>query len=625
MPTFDITEPVVGPLGVDEPESASYAVSGVAYDHAIAGLPFLAASSDRFPYQRGLVEQRRQQVDTSAEPGEQSLEGWWLRSQSDFSGGAGTRFLEPVSDEFVARSFDSSVGVDVWTPGEMSLLNGVEQVKAFGAGATGCAIAGRLGTEYLFSLDGAGVYRTGVTTVTVTGWTNPPTQIVSAGSVLLAAHSSGIDKLDGAYATPASLVTGAAKAPKVWWAKQRIMASIDAALYEIPLSGGALPAALYTHPNPDWEWTAVVETPSAILAAGYAGALSAIYRFTLDTDGDLPVLSKAVTAAELPAGEVVHGLFYYLGLLCIGTSRGVRVAQVDAQGGVTFGPLSYESSAAVSGFAGRDRFVWFGIPNSPGLSGSGESGAGLVRIDLSSTDGAGRYAWANDLRTATGGSVTGVQVLGDGRVAFTASNGSAGSLWRETALPVAAGGELTTGLVRFNTLEPKVFRNVRLRGSIPGGSITVYQWDGTTRTALATIIPGLRIGDLLETSPAPTGQMGLTLRLLPDGADAPVITGWQLRALPAVERSQLIVVPLMCFDRETDSRGNLTGGDGSALARYRALVDAVGGGEIVTYQDLNTGERHAVQVEDIQFTSTAPPNKTESGFGGFIQVRMRTV
>jgi hypothetical protein len=622
MPTFDITDPVVADLGVPSASSATYTVSGVGYDHAIAGLPFLAASSDRYPYQRGLVDQRRQQVDTSDEPGEQSLEGWWLRSQSDFTGGAGTRFLEPVSDEFVARSFHTSVGVDVWTAGELSLLNDVESLKTLGSGATGCAVVASGGTEYLFSLDGSGVYRDGTA---VTGWTSAPTSIVSAGSRLLACHASGIDVLASPFTTPTSLVTGAGSAPSAWWVKQRIMAAIGASLYEIPLSGGALPAALYTHPNSDWRWTAVVETPSAILAAGYAGSLSAIYRFTLDADGDLPVLSKAVTAAELPAGETIHGLFYYLGLLCIGTSRGVRVGQVDGQGGLVFGPLSYGSSAAVSAFAGRDRFVWFGVGDSPGLFDSGVSGAGLVRLDLSSTDGAGRYAWANDLRTALSGSVSAVQVLGNGRVAFTASDGSTGRLWRETATPVAAGGELTTGLVRFNTLEPKVFRNVRIRGDVDGGTVTVYQWDGTTRVSLATLDGATNLANLLETDPEPTGQLGLTLRLTPDGSDAPTLTGWQLRALPAVERSQLIVVPLMCFDRETDQFGNLTGTEGSALARYRALVDAVGGGQIVTYQDLNTGERHAVQVEDIQFTQTASAKNTESGFGGFIQVRMRTV
>jgi len=623
MAGFDITEPVVSAYGASAPGLATYTVSGVSYDHAVAGLPFLAASSDRFPYQRGLVEQRRQQVDTSDEPGEQSLEGWWLRSQSDFTGGAGARFLEPVSDEFVARSFHTSVGVDVWTAGELSLLNDVESVTTFGAGTTGCAVVASGGTEYLFSQGGGGVWRDGTN---VTGWSSTPvTQIVSAGSRLLACHASGVDVLAAPFTTPAPLVTGAPSAPSAWWVKQRIILAIGPSLYEVPLTGGALPSALYTHPNTDWRWTAVVETPSAIMAAGFAGSLSAIYRFTLDTDGDLPVLSKAVTAAELPAGETIRGLFYYLGLLCIGTSRGVRVGQVDGQGGLVFGPLSYESSAAVSAFAGRDRFVWFGIGDAPGLFNANQSGAGLVRMDLSSTDGAGRYAWANDLRTAVSGSVSAVQVLGDGRVAFTSSSGSAGRLWRETALPVAAGGELTTGLVRFNTLEPKVFRNIRLRGSVPGGTIGVYQWDGTTRTPIAAIGAAATIDDLLETTPNPVGQLGLTLRLTPSGSNAPTVTGWQLRALPAVERSQLVVVPLMCFDRETDSAGNTTGTEGSALARYRALVDAVGGGQIVTYQDLNTGERLAVQVEDIQFTQTAPPRNTESGFGGFIQVRMRTV
>jgi hypothetical protein len=618
---------ITEPLGVSSPEAAAYTASGVVYDHAVAGLPFMQATTDRDPYQRGLAEQRRQQIDTSTEPGEQSLEGWWLRSQTDFTGGAGVTYLEPVNDEFVMRSFTSSVGLDVWTPGVVSLLPDVAESKALGSGATGMAVVTSNGTDYVFCKDGANVYRDGTA---VTGWTNTPTSLVSAGDRLLATHSGGIDLLVAPFTTPTSLVTGAGSAPSAWWVKQRIIASIGASLYEIPLSGGALPAALYTHPNAGWVWTSVVESPTAILAAGYAGNQSAVFKFTLDSSGALPTLTKAVTAAELPVGETVHGLFFYLGLCAIGTSKGVRVATVRDDGSLVYGPLSYSSSAVVSAFAGRDRFVYFGIGDAPQLHNSGlPVSSGLVRIDLSSTDGAGRYAWANDLRTTSAGSVSAVQVLSDGRVGFTDSDGSTGHLWLSSATNLTSlGGELTTGLARFNTLEPKMFRNARLRGSITGGTATLFTYDGTNRNSLFTYSQNTDFGELLNLpTETPRASLGLTIQFTRDGSDTtvgPVLSGWQIRALPAVERAQILIVPLSCFDIERDQFGNTAGGEGTAMMRLTALLDAVKDGQLVTYQNLNTGERLTVQVEDVQFRQSGPSIRTE-GFGGLLTVRLRSV
>jgi hypothetical protein len=564
------------------------------------------------------------------------LEGWWLRSQSDFTAGAGGTFMEPVSDEYVVRQVQQSIGLDVWTPGEVHLLNQMDTLHSPGATVYDLTLVSSGGTEYLFYRSGSSVYRD---STAVTGWTNTPTMLASAGSKILAAHSGGVDVLSSPFTTPASLWTGAASAPQVWWVKQRIIAAIGPALYELSLAGGAWPSALYTHPNADWVWTSVVETGTAILAAGYAGSKSAVYKFTLDTSGALPTLSKAVTAAELPDGETVTGMFAYLGFVVLGTSQGVRVAQVGDDGNLVYGPLSFESAYSIKWFAARDRFVWFWYSDIPQATVTSDlSGSGTVRLDLSQDDGKGRYPWAFDVISnafvATNGGTResngGLVIRADGRVVL--SSGS--TVRQEDTTERTSNGLLRTGLVRFNTLEPKMFRSLRVRGSIDGGGLIVWSAaDGAERT-VQTLTTETGFGEVLPLAlDDPVERCGLIFEFRRGGSgsfsgaatdDGPVLSGWQLRAMPAVERQQVLVVPLACFDVETDKIGNRVGGEGQALARFQALVDAVDGGSVVTYQDLNTGERLTVVVEDLQFRQTTPAGQHE-GFGGIINVRLRTV
>ena len=93
------------------------------YDFDIAGVRFLSAASEAYPYQRGLSKVVKDQLDTSTEPGDNSLQGWWTRSQTDWSGGTGSDYMEPASNELVRRQFYDSAGVDVFHyPGYFDLL-----------------------------------------------------------------------------------------------------------------------------------------------------------------------------------------------------------------------------------------------------------------------------------------------------------------------------------------------------------------------------------------------------------------------------------------------------------------------------------------------------------------------
>jgi len=98
----------------------------MSYDVAVGGLPFIYAINDSRPYVRQTAPFRKDQFDNGTEPGEQSLTGWWIRSQMSFHSGSGIKFFDPATtDENGHYRFADSKGIDVWTKGEATLLKAV--------------------------------------------------------------------------------------------------------------------------------------------------------------------------------------------------------------------------------------------------------------------------------------------------------------------------------------------------------------------------------------------------------------------------------------------------------------------------------------------------------------------
>ena len=112
----DITEGL--PYVLSNPVGAiSYSANAELYDIAINDLPFFLNTGDEFPYSRQTAQYRKQQVDQSNEPGEQSITGWWVRAQSSFHNGSGIKFYDPSAGESVTHRFADSDNVNVWTKG----------------------------------------------------------------------------------------------------------------------------------------------------------------------------------------------------------------------------------------------------------------------------------------------------------------------------------------------------------------------------------------------------------------------------------------------------------------------------------------------------------------------------
>jgi len=167
----DITEGI--PYVLSNPAgNLGYQGTGVAYDVAINGLPFFLATSDDSPYRRVTAQYRKQQFDQTREAGEQSLTGWWFRSQSTFHLGQGIKYFEPAQDESLRFQYKESKGCDVWTKGQVTLLN--TTVNALATANTPIIIGANDGTsggECLVIADGTALKKITMSNDTATSST----------------------------------------------------------------------------------------------------------------------------------------------------------------------------------------------------------------------------------------------------------------------------------------------------------------------------------------------------------------------------------------------------------------------------------------------------------------------
>ena len=612
----------------------------VAYDVALGGLPFIYAINDSRPYIRQTAPFRKDQFDNGTEPGEQSLTGWWIRSQMSFHSGQGIKFYDPATtDENGHYRFRESRGLDVWTKGQVTLLKQTSNMTGVTSGTYKIISIVDGSTDKILGWTPTGTtvnnYTASGTAVTYTDVTSIAQpldtailSVVSDGTSLFIADNDHI--YTGPISTPTagysryyntgndSVVLG--------WVKQRLVACIGASVYELTNAKGTthtLPTPVYTHPNASWKWTSVSEGGSAIYAAGYAGTTSAIYKFTLASNGSMPVLTSGIIAAQLPIGEYVNKIEYYLGYLTIGTNKGVRVALIsDTTGDLTYGPLIIEAENTGLDFAFRDTFVW--------VTGSIDGYAGLYRINLANELETLRFAYATDAYLdGVSGYATSVDFIGNtNQIAFTTS-GSNGIVI-QSATDLATTGYITTGNIRYGTLEPKNFKRLLGRGDFAFGSMTLETVDKDDveydHISYDSSITPVEVG---TSSPA-TAQEYVAYKfiLFRDGTTAskgPIFKGYQAKATIATPRQRVVRFPVYCFDVETDRFNTVVGYDGRAFERIQHLEDIEETGDVLTWQDLTTGESRQAVIEQVTFTRMTPPDKRFDGFGGVLEITIRTV
>jgi hypothetical protein len=618
--------------------SSSYALSGVQYQFALAGMPFLSAISDDRPMTRSGAQLRKDQFDNQREPGEQSLANWWLRSQATFIGGAGLLYQDPDLVQVAnlqnrhAIQYWHGVGVNPWTNGRLTLLRRTTQRIADSSSNPHLLMGWNNGTDRYWSAVGNVLRSDDGTTTTAITWGGAGTirALTSDGTNYFAADNTAVYKGAGTAAGASFVTTGTANVV-MGWVKGRLMLGLDNKVYECDNT----PAKnlRFTHLNAGWVWTAFAEGTNAVYAAGYAGSQGAIYKFVLDTSGNVPTLSSGgIQTAQLPLGETVQSLTTYLGTFVgIGTSRGFRVGEIDSNGDITYGPLLISNTAGCKAVAAYDRF--FFVAGTNAIDGK----SGLWRVDLgqpvqdSGSNAGGRFAYATDLQSGVTGEVTSITNFGNSdRMAFTVM---AQGAYLEHATDRESTGYLQTGRIRFNTLEPKIFKFLSVKtpttlmGSV-GGSIIE---PGGAETSILTISQGGNsiIDNILLAAPMTAVewvQLKLTLgRSGTDTAQGGEVNGWQLKAMPGATRQRQFEIPLLCFDKERTQSGQMVGYEGRTAARLDAFEQVFARGDAVAFQDLVRDVSTMVVIDDYRFEQKANPGTNQSNYGGVLWVQLRTI
>ena len=634
----------------------------IAYDVAVGGLPFIYAINDSRPYIRQTAPFRKDQFDNGTEPGEQSLTGWWIRSQMSFHSGSGINFFDPATaDETGKYRFAESQGVNVWTKGQVTLLNDVINEHQTTGPVTGTDH--QHPNQHLRSIQWSGtegvllhdeydvdkIAADGTVThfIDYTSGTAEPVYAICDDGVfaywITNANVSGTPRLhmykklltDNTTTIPSPMFT--ANSITIVYAamefiKDRIILCVNNSVYELSTTATSMPSAVYTNPNVNYHYTSIAASGPAIYTAGHSGIYSTIQKYTLNTSGTntggMPTIQVAVVAAELPAGEIIEKIFYYLGYMMIGTNKGVRAAIVsDQDGSINYGPLIIETSQPVYDFAARDRFIW-------AASGIGALDGGVIRIDLGNELETLRFAWANDLRISQTAEhyTTACAFIGKtNRLAFTtAYEVTDGAIYLESATELVPSGFITTGNIRYGTLEPKNFKRLLGRGDFSKGSMTLetVDKDGIEYDHISydASIPPIEVG----TQNPSTAQEYVAYKfiLYRDATTAsagPIFKGYQAKATIATPRQRVMRFPVYCFDVETDKYNSVVGYEGRAFDRIQALEDVEESGDVITWQDLSTGESRQAIIEQITFTRMTPPDKRFDGFGGVLEITIRTV
>ena len=716
----DITDPIPYPLS-NPSGSQSYAATGIAFDVAFGGIPFFLTTSDENPYRRVTAQYRKQQVDMSREPGEQTLTGWWLRSQSSFHLGQGIKFFEPQQDESLRFQFTYGKGCDVWTKGQITLLKDTDTThytegelqankrpfqilrtirpswtitnKALTSNVATLTIGSHKltagATVNISAVDATfdGTYvltAVGATTISYAKTATNVTSVAATGSVtqdsVLLWDKYDVDKIDaggqlthfqdatpnpvyaicddGTYAYWVTNETsGGANKLHVYkkaltaddtisptlmfnatgivatnavieYTKERLVMVVNNSVYEFATTATALPSAVYTHPNTTFVYTSITSSGAAIYLAGYNGVQSTIQKFTLTTAGAMPTLTSAITAAELPVGEIAFRIYYYLGYMAIGTNLGLRVAAVsDQDGSINYGPLIFETDQPVYDVAGYDKYLWCAT--------NVDGNPGVTRVDLGQQVGTTlvfAYAWDLYDPSLTGFTTTSCSFLGNlNRLVFcTANNGATnGSIYLESATRLIEQATLRVGYIRYNTLENKIFKFLQPRFESVNGALAIYSVDQyNNEYAIGSFDQGADITQIGIPYPAtPQQYLGFKFvmdRSTTDSTKGPLFTGYQVRVLPSIPRQRLIQYPVELYDHEMDKFNNPSGYEGSAYDRLLNMQSIENLGDLIRVEDFRTGESYLGLIEEMDFINKTPTDKRYSGYGGLLLVTIRT-
>jgi hypothetical protein len=518
-----------------------------------------------------------QQQDSSATPGAASTNrnDVWRWLFTDWTHGVGQTWMnDPQSD---TQRFRTSKGVDVWTPGQISLLTTTTNLQSSSTAYTyfaaypsvvGDSISPAIAIFYFDTVSATPKYRrillnssdtitngpTSLTGFTGThGGSATGRNVVHGGSLIyMVDGSTGIVyAANGNTAvSPKATVSALTVILGIGYAKNRLLAWGGSGFKVVDCTGGGtISSPTFTLIADQGNIVDIAEGSSVIYLSANLDGKAEIYSITADAQST--ALTNIKRAARLPVGETIYATFGYQGLLFIGTNRGFRTAVELSDGSLQVGSL-VDIGKPVRCFNAIGPYVYFGWSNYDGTDG------GLGRINPSIfTDNSNVVpAYATDIMAASNtNNILDILAFDNGAGTVKPYFNTSDKFYAMTATAVSS-GTLNTGFVNFGLADQKSLVGIDLTTQSLVGSVatSITAANGGTPTSIATYSTASGVGTHQSVNYIGGREHELTLTLTA-GASAPVVTGAQISAVVAPSRSESYQMPLLIADRVTDLQG----------------------------------------------------------------------
>ena len=523
----------------------------------------------------------------------------WRQQSSDWSSGAGQTNLD--RDNAIQSRYEDSFGIDPWTKWRFSLLPETQLMQAT-SGQTWLTLQ----EGYLVVVNGSMTYwwsDYGTMSASVSIGSSTVIDIADRAPTVLTLNNDGYIYQVTASAGPATTYNPNAfsGANFIAWEKDYLLCGDENILKSVTATTAT---TIFTHPEPTFRWESACSGPQCIYVLGGVGDQYVVHKVTIKEDGT--GLNPAIVAVTLPDGEVGYKIEEYLGYIFIGTSKGVRMAQPDANGDLLLGSI-IPTAEPVRAFEGQDRFMWYGISSmDPGYVTVNNDTAdvfpttsvpGLGRLDLSTfTTGPLTPAFANDIAVwDESAAVVNAIATWLGRKVFTVQDAG---VYYEGADLVPAGW-LTQGAMSFSVEDLKAALYMQAKWVPSCGQFNLdLSYDSSAYARYARITVGadnIRSDNinLYGTKFSRINVRYVIARCLEDNTEGPIPTRWELRSFAVKGQASRWDVPIMIAD-EVDINGMVE--SRNSLDDKTALLNLIQNGTVFQYQE--SGQSYQVLARD---------------------------
>ena len=532
-----------------------------------------------------------------------NTDGAWWRYRYNWWSGAGQYIMDLGEDRNLSR-FDSSVGINVWNEGELSLLPST----SFSDGSFTGSVSLLCPTDsFLYASDGVTVKRTSNftswTNLTVAGTIN---DIATDGINVYVATSTNLYTIN-----PAGTVTSvvASAHSRVWFAAGRLFVSVANVLKTYDSAYTA--TTVDTHFQASFVYTTVFAVGSKIYAGGYAGSRSEIFGFSISSAG---LLVKGAEVVSLSINELIQHVTSHAGVVIFCTNKGIRMATVAADGSLTYGPL-IDTPGSVTSAQAEGQYVWFNWRSID----TNKSGAG--RLDLSNTPRPMQPAFATDVYADTAGTCTTVARFNSRTVLGIPTVG----VYVESTTGHVTSGYINSGQIYYGTVEHKSVTelNVTFQSLAVNESVTVKIYDDQgllLNTAGSSLLNSNFFNVQLD------GEKGdwfqVRVELGGPGTSTPQFERWRLRAFPIAPPVEQYIIPILLYGKTVvnDAQGQMLSLDTDKELLF--LKEIWETKRPVSYLEGKTTRR--VRLEAYEY-SPDDWSDNQTGFEGTMVVRLVTI